>query len=1222
MIFNNIRTIRFPAHIHLFANYILGQKKVFATLLLLVLLLGRVTLARAQSGKNGAATVTTTATILNEYAALAADVSLGSTTLTLNASGRTPTLLNANMRFSGSLQAGDLLLIYQPQGATMNAVEGSSYGSVSALGSAGRYQLVQVAAVPATVVSGSNTVKLSCALYAAFSPAGHAQVIRVPRYTSLTLTPPAAGTATAPTLTAQAWDGSTGGVVVVEVQGNVVLNNGATIDVSGRGFRGGAVKQTTDDSNNLNYAYVSASNKYGGAKGESIVGYTTEYTALTGTYGRGAPANGGGGGNSHNGGGGGGANAAASGTTYTGTGNPASGYEAIWNLESPNFASSASSGGGRGGYSYASVNQSPATYGPNLETWGGDRRRVKGGLGGHPVNSAGRAFFGGGGGAGDSNDGTGTSGGAGGGFIYVVSGGTVGGSGSLLANGGSPVGYTSTTAGAHNDAPGGAGGGGSIMVQAAGNTSSLTLNALGGTGGSQRYAVATVESEGPGGGGGGGYIAYLPGSGTAPTASVAGGTMGISNATPMASTFPANGATQGGDGLLEATNASCTTTSLAALNSLNNTSCLAVADVSTTVSFSSNPQLVNKPMTLTVTFRNAGPGNAASVRRTVQLPPSLTDVSVTTNQGVGIYDATSGLVSFLTITLISGATTADAIITYTPSQAGSVSVASAISTSTNEACQTDDDTAGATRLVVLPVADLKLTLLANTSGIVINSAATNAITYTTTLTNQTTSADTGGANATGVTLTMQLPKALLNPVLPSGATYSAPTGVLTLSVGTISLNSSVSYNFTFTLSPNNQRTTTHGAQVMATASASATELDTDSADNTNQQLTIPVSIPAGTCLGTGFDGNPATQGLIGEYYKGYFADDLTYFDASKRPANLIRTDGRVNYATTNGWGDLTDASSSGDATNPDNFSARLRGYLTITTGGSYTFRTSSDDASYVWVGAAARSVPLDASKTVVKAPNTHSVSNVDGLAVTLPAGSYPILILYGDNTGGNALTVSYSGPDTNNVQAVIPQAALCTLGYPPLPVVLTSFTATAEGTQEVRLRWTTASEQHSDYFYVERSRDGVVFENVGRVAARGTTSATHTYTFLDELAASPTGGLMYYRLHQVDTDGSATYASVQTVHFATRISPQLVFYPNPARTTTTLDLRSLPVGPGGQLILCDLLGRPVHTLVLPASETLLRLPNLHALPAGVYQVQAQRGGQRLSGRLLVSAVGE
>ncbi|RZL13460.1 MAG: T9SS type A sorting domain-containing protein, partial [Hymenobacter sp.] len=614
----------------------------------------------------------------------------------------------------------------------------------------------------------------------------------------------------------------------------------------------------------------------------------------------------------------------------------------------------------------------------------------------------------------------------------------------------------------------------------------------------------------------------------------------------------------------------------------------------------------------------AGPTDAANVARTVQLPANLTGpVTVTTNQGTGTYTASSGQVTFTSITLASGSTTADATITYTPAQTGSVVVSSTISTSTNEACQTDNNASGNATLVVETVADLKVALTANTTGVVINSAATNSITYTATITNQTTSADASGGNATGVVFTMQLPKALLNPTLPTGATYSAATGVLTLSVGTLNLNSSVNYNFTFTLSPNNQRTATNGAQVVATASATANELDTNPGDNTNQQLTIPVAMPAGNCTGLGYDGNASTQGLVGEYYKGYFADDLTYFDASKRTANLTRTDGWANYATSNSWGDVTSASNGGDATNPDYFSARLRGSLTITTGGSYTFRTSSDDASYVWVGDAARAATLDATKTVVKAAGAHGTSNIDGAAVTLAAGTYPILILYGDNAGTNALTVSYSGPDTGSAMRVIPQSALCTLGYTPLPMVLTSFTAVAEGPQAAHLRWATASELHSDHVDVERSRDGVVFERIGRVAAAGTTLAAHTYAFVDALAATPVGGTVYYRLRQVDSDNSATYSPVQAVSFAASGSPALVFYPNPTRTATTLDLQALATGAGGQLTLYDVLGRPVRTLALPPTDALFPLSDLQALPAGVYQVQVQRGGQRVSGRLLL-----
>ncbi|WP_046242303.1 hypothetical protein [Hymenobacter terrenus] len=79
-----------------------------------------------------------------------------------------------------------------------------------------------------------------------------------------------------------------------------------------------------------------------------------------------------------------------------------------------------------------------------------------------------------------------------------------------------------------------------------------------------------------------------------------------------------------------------------------------------------------------------------------------------------------------------------------------------------------------------------------------------------------------------------------------------------------------------------------------------------------------------------------------------------------------------------------------------------------------------------------------------------------------------------------ALTV----PDQGAYSNVVGQAT-------PLPVTLTTFTATAEGTQAVRLAWATASETNSARFEVERSLDGARFDRSGAVAAAGNSSSAH-----------------------------------------------------------------------------------------------------------------------------------
>ena len=1164
-----------------FANQLLPSRQQIAKAnpalrlgaLALLALLGSRQPAIAQAGKNGALTVSTTGTILNEYTALTANAVVGATSITVASSS-----LNANGRFTAPLAAGDLLLLMQPQGATINSADANTYGTVAALNNAGRYQLVEVAAVPTAI-----TITLSCRVLSAFTTAGRTQVVRVPRYTKLDVAP---GT----TVTAAPWNGSTGGVLVVETVGNVTLGSGATFDVSALGFRGGAVEQSSDGAPNTDLGYRSASAGYGAEKGESIAGSGTDYDALGGRYGRGAAANGGGGGNAHNAAGGGGANAAASGATYTGLGNPDRGagnaYDAAWNLEAAGFATATSSGGGRGGYSFSSNNQNALTLATGQAAWGGDLRQNKGGLGGHPVATTGRAFFGGGGGAGDSNNSTGTPGGAGGGFLYVVSGGGVSG-GTLLANGGS----VSTASG--NDGAGGGGGGGSIVVNATGLLSS-GLTARGGTGGSQ--VLNSNEAEGAGGGGGGGYATYTTGS---PGIDVSGGANGTSSSLAVTE-FAPNGGTGGGAG--SATGAACTPTLCPT----------AVADVATSVSFGSNPQTANQTATVNVSFVNNGPDAAADVVRLVQLPAGLGGgVTVSTSVGTGTYDNGTGQVTFTPTPLASLANggAANATITFTPTASGNVSVSSSISTTTDESCQTSNNNSDNNTLVVVFQADVQVTLSGPATAL-----AGSSITYVATVQNVSSAMSSSTSDATSVVLTVQLPRNLLTRTFPTGTSYDPLTGIATLSVGQVNRGvAALSYNFTFTLPGNTQ-------SVAGIASAAGFQPDPNTANNDGStaamQVATAVALPAGTgtCTGTTFDNTTAAgQGLYAEYYKGYFADVLTYFNSPKVP-DVTRSETSPNFPASNAWGDLTGAFSSGSVSDPDQYSARYRGYLTIATAGSYTFTLQSDDAAYLWLDNAARATTPTAAFAVVSDPGAHAARTTVGAAVTLTAGAHPLLAFYGEQAGGNSLQILYSGPDTGGATVLIPQSALCNRQFSgPLPVTLAEFTAQAAG-RAARLSWRTASEQHNDHFEVERSRDGLSYVRIGTVAGAGTSTAAHDYAFADGEAAQPGGSTVYYRLRQVDTDGTATYSPTRTVGFGAAIANSVGFSlaPNPAGQRVRLYLQTVAAG---QVRVLDLAGRVVLAQALAADANVPAL-DLSSLPAGLYVVQVEQNGQRFTQRLV------
>ncbi|MBI4929487.1 MAG: gliding motility-associated C-terminal domain-containing protein [Bacteroidetes bacterium] len=509
----------------------------------------------AQRGKNGTPPAITTNTVVNEYTSLTANAAAGATTITVANS-----TLNTNGRFSGNLAPGDLIMIIQIQGSTISARDSnqwdpfawprdSSWGIISNYGNCGNWEFAEVYSIP----SGTS-ITLDCPLTNNYTSAGRVAVVRVPRYSSLTIN-------NGGSITCDAWNGTIGGICAIEVENNTTINAGGIIDIIGKGFRGGALleNQSTFGANEAAYKDPG----FGAEKGEGIVGYQSDYNIYGGKYGKGAPANGGGGGNDHDCGGGGGANAGDT-SLWNGHGNPDNSgpnWNLAWNLQYAGFSAQTSSGGGQGGYGFngncGSCNQNATTTGPNNASWGGDSRRSWGGCGGRPLDySTGKLFLGGGGGSGEQSDNEGGAGGNGGALLYIMSYGTVSGAGQLLSNGNNGVNSTGTPASssfAGRDGAGGAGAGGTIVVNSVGTISGISISANGGTGGNQIIVKGGFyfsnggnvwEAEGPGGGGGGGYIAISTG---APIRTSNGGANGTTNSNGLTEFIP-NGATKGGAG--------------------------------------------------------------------------------------------------------------------------------------------------------------------------------------------------------------------------------------------------------------------------------------------------------------------------------------------------------------------------------------------------------------------------------------------------------------------------------------------------------------------------------------------------------------------------------------------------------------------------------------------------------------------------------------------------
>ncbi len=115
-----------------------------------------------------------------------------------------------------------------------------------------------------------------------------------------------------------------------------------------------------------------------------------------------------------------------------------------------------------------------------------------------------------------------------------------------------------------------------------------------------------------------------------------------------------------------------------------------------------------------------------------------------------------------------------------------------------------------------------------------------------------------------------------------------------------------------------------------------------------------------------------------------------------------------------------------------------------------------------------------------------------------------------------------------------------TFTFSVVPLKFTDFTISNEKLQ-VKLSWKTSNEINTAYFIIERSTDGVNYENIGQVSSLNNGSGG-SYNYADLF---PKPGIQYYRLKQVDTDGRYLYSKVLTVNRA--VAPIISIVPNPTR---------------------------------------------------------------------------
>lgn len=199
----------------------------------------------------------------------------------------------------------------------------------------------------------------------------------------------------------------------------------------------------------------------------------------------------------------------------------------------------------------------------------------------------------------------------------------------------------------------------------------------------------------------------------------------------------------------------------------------------------------------------------------------------------------------------------------------------------------------------------------------------------------------------------------------------------------------------------------------------------------------------------------------------------------------------------------------------------------------------------------------------------NSVSGLRG-AFQLGNGNYLVTNGSGvyvlDQNTGAILATPVSGVSGRSIREFDPDI---------VPVELTSFTANLVNGSVV-LNWRTATELNNSGFEVERSEDNFSFTGIGFVPGHGTTTETKSYGFTDQ---SVTSGTHYYRLKQIDYDGSFSYSSVVKADIP--IPTEFTFeqnYPNPFNPSTTIQF-SLPVDANTVITVYNLVGEKVAEII-------------------------------------------
>lgn len=242
----------------------------------------------------------------------------------------------------------------------------------------------------------------------------------------------------------------------------------------------------------------------------------------------------------------------------------------------------------------------------------------------------------------------------------------------------------------------------------------------------------------------------------------------------------------------------------------------------------------------------------------------------------------------------------------------------------------------------------------------------------------------------------------------------------------------------------------------------------------------------------------------------------------------------------------------------DYFALKFAGYISISTNGTYTFYTASDDGSKLYIGG------FNESNLVVNNDYLQGVTERSGTKVLAP-GRYPIYVTYFEKNGGQELTVRYQGPGItkqvipNNVFAN-PAMQATTLALPQVPAAPTSLIATALSSNKIRLTWNDNSANEAQFEIYRSVNDSSNFRLLTSIDSSSTAQKTYNDSAL--LANVK----YYYKVRAKNEGGTSGYTN--TVNAITLNSAPVItqLVDRSVRYGTQLVLNVTATDPDGEAV--------------------------------------------------------